>query len=570
MLNRWHARVRSFFFAPSDARPLALFRIFLGVMMLVEAVMIYPALSDLYGPRGFLDATLMRAVSGRNLPSYAELVEAAGISYLGLLRVVFLFRGASILFFIAGLYTRSATAALWLTQTLIMASGPLSSYGLDRYFHLFLFMLLFMPAGGAISLDARWRQKMAPPSWGPRLSLRLLQLALLITYLNAGVAKGFGHEWWSGDAIWRAVHLPEFRQRELWWMGDYPFVPRLLSHATLFLETFYIVGVWIPYVGAAWVLAIIGMHAGIVALMNLANFGIGMALFNVALFLYPQARGFTGRPGGRRLLVKTAGLLFPKFTAAYAQRIFRRTRRYPRPAWEAELAAEGEAFTMASGLQGLRFGSAGPAVLLLHGWGGRGTQLGFFVKPLLAAGFRVVTFDGPGHGASGGRETDLGEFARAVATMNEKEGPFHGVVAHSFGAVAAVLAAERGVPIERFVLLGAPSQLEGTFQKFGAELGLGHAAFRIFQREAEERAGVRAAETHVGLIGNRLGKPALLIHDANDDVVPYLEAEETAKRWAGARLFETRGLGHRRGLKDPRVIEATVEFLRGQSGGGRA
>jgi pimeloyl-ACP methyl ester carboxylesterase len=67
-----------------------------------------------------------------------------------------------------------------------------------------------------------------------------------------------------------------------------------------------------------------------------------------------------------------------------------------------------------------------------------------------------------------------------------------------------------------------------------------------------------------------LGKPALLIHDANDDVVPYSEAEETAQRWAGARLFETRGLGHRRGLKDPRVIEATVEFLRLDKAAGAA
>ena len=42
-----------------------------------------------------------------------------------------------------------------------------------------------------------------------------------------------------------------------------------------------------------------------------------------------------------------------------------------------------------------------PAVLLAHGWGGRGVQMQSFVAPLLASGYRVVWFDQPGHGDSG-------------------------------------------------------------------------------------------------------------------------------------------------------------------------
>src|SRR5687767_3554179 len=39
-----------------------------------------------------------------------------------------------------------------------------------------------------------------------------------------------------------------------------------------------------------------------------------------------------------------------------------------------------------------RFG-VGPAILLVHGWGGSGAQLARFVEPLLEAGFSVLTFD---------------------------------------------------------------------------------------------------------------------------------------------------------------------------------
>src|SRR5262249_40138903 len=43
----------------------------------------------------------------------------------------------------------------------------------------------------------------------------------------------------------------------------------------------------------------------------------------------------------------------------------------------------------------------GPAVYLLHGWGGDRTSWHRFVGPLTRAGFRAVTLDAPGHGDSG-------------------------------------------------------------------------------------------------------------------------------------------------------------------------
>ncbi|MDP9208640.1 MAG: alpha/beta hydrolase, partial [Actinomycetota bacterium] len=39
-------------------------------------------------------------------------------------------------------------------------------------------------------------------------------------------------------------------------------------------------------------------------------------------------------------------------------------------------------------------------VYLVHGWGGWRQQLDAFVEPLAGAGLRVVSFDGPSHGAS--------------------------------------------------------------------------------------------------------------------------------------------------------------------------
>jgi hypothetical protein len=270
-------------------RVLAYFRIALGLTMMVETIQIWDSLADLYGPYGFLEAALMNAVAGRSAPSYAAYFEQRGWSYPQLLSALFWLRWIFLATFTLGLFTRLSTFALWLLQTFILASGALSSYGLDRYFHMFTFLQIWMPAGRELSLD-RWRAALpAGPAPGARLSLRVLQFALLITYLNAGIAKAQGEEWWSGDAVWRVLHMPEFQRASFLWMADHAWLPKLLCWSTLFLETFYIVGVWVPRVGTLWVAAIVGMHLGIASFMNLVSFGIALALFNVILFAIPRS-----------------------------------------------------------------------------------------------------------------------------------------------------------------------------------------------------------------------------------------------------------------------------------------
>jgi hypothetical protein len=114
---------------------------------------------------------------------------------------------------------------------------------------------------------------------------------VLITYVDAGISKAAGEHWWTGDAVWRSLHLPEFHRADFLWMAAVPFVPKLLSWGTMFLEAFYIVGVWAPGVGALWTLGVVSMHLGIAAYLGLVNFGLTMAAINVALFLYPRWSG---------------------------------------------------------------------------------------------------------------------------------------------------------------------------------------------------------------------------------------------------------------------------------------
>ncbi|MGJ4748545.1 alpha/beta fold hydrolase, partial [Leptospira sp. SA-E8] len=83
----------------------------------------------------------------------------------------------------------------------------------------------------------------------------------------------------------------------------------------------------------------------------------------------------------------------------------------------------------------------GPAVLLAHGWGGYGAQLGSFVPVLQSAGFRVLMLDAPGHGEQNAvRQYRLDQYAQLLHDVILHAGNVHAVIGHSLGASAAALA----------------------------------------------------------------------------------------------------------------------------------
>ena len=85
-----------------------------------------------------------------------------------------------------------------------------------------------------------------------------------------------------------------------------------------------------------------------------------------------------------------------------------------------------------------------PAIVMSHGWGGRGAQFREFVQPLLDAGFQVWLFDHVSHGLRKGREAPITDFAKgvvAVVRAAQAEGvSIAGFVGHSLGCAGIGIA----------------------------------------------------------------------------------------------------------------------------------
>ncbi|WP_295813618.1 alpha/beta fold hydrolase [uncultured Nitratireductor sp.] len=209
----------------------------------------------------------------------------------------------------------------------------------------------------------------------------------------------------------------------------------------------------------------------------------------------------------------------------------------------------------------------GPAVLVLHGWRSRTEHMRVIVEALLKRGFRVVSLDLPGHGASGGRTLNIPKAVAAVNAVAQWFGPFDAMVGHSFGgavavnAIAGSVAGVPPVPARRLVSIAAPNALPDLFSRFGRFAGLGPASQKAFEGCVEKIAGA-PVNAFVGAQQLQdLEIPTLVVHAPEDKEVSASDARALAGSGAHVSLVWAPGFGHRRILADPGIAARVAAFV---------
>ena len=203
----------------------------------------------------------------------------------------------------------------------------------------------------------------------------------------------------------------------------------------------------------------------------------------------------------------------------------------------------------------------GPVVLLVHGWGEWAANLGAFIEPLKAAGYRVAGFDLPAHGDSSGNQTDALVNAAAIRDAVEFLGGAHAVIAHSMGAHGTTVALHQGLDVKAVALLAPAVRLYGV-EDFGRMFKLPQRAVRGLQTTIERRYGRSVwDDLSADVLALELDTPALIVHDSDDDQISASQGRALSDAWNGSRMVETEGLGHGRIIRDRAVIDLVVSFL---------
>lgn len=262
---------------------------------------------------------------------------------------------------------------------------------------------------------------------------------------------------------------------------------------------------------------------------------------------------------------RTLGRVAPRVVARMNQRVFATPRRFSPREWELSFEAMGRRERLPNGASVLRTGDGERVVLLMHGWEGRATQFAHFVPPLLAIGFSVIGIDAPAHGHGRGKNADPYLFAETLHAVAARFGGVYGAVGHSMGGGAIAIALASGLPASRAVTIASPSSLHDVLHRFASVMHMPHGVTTHFVERLRRQVSARG-HTTVDLpeLTRTVQAAGLVIHARDDKEVPFSDAERMADAWPNATLLPVDGVGHRRILRDPAVIDATVRFLADQ------
>ncbi|PSL46686.1 alpha/beta hydrolase family protein [Chitinophaga niastensis] len=210
-----------------------------------------------------------------------------------------------------------------------------------------------------------------------------------------------------------------------------------------------------------------------------------------------------------------------------------------------------------------KWGNTGPKVLLLHGWGGSPFDFKQLITTLLESGYQVVTYDGPAHGASGGKRTNLVQWMHVLEQVIKKEGPLHAIVGHSFGGLNAALTLSRkNVKVPRLVMLGialsAPVFFNDAFRLFRIHPVVMPQLLTLIHKRLKE--GLEELDLYRYI--NKIKADKIWIaYDTTDTLAPATDIIHFLEQYPAIESLKITGDGHFRIARHQAVLEGIMQFL---------
>lgn len=270
------------------------------------------------------------------------------------------------------------------------------------------------------------------------------------------------------------------------------------------------------------------------------------------------------------ILAKGIQILSSTLTAKLGAKLFVTPINFATPKRERVMleSAQKKSVTIASikkNIQVLSYGYSKKKVLLVHGWSGRSTQLYMIADKLLEKGYMVISFDGPAHGASSGKQTAMPEFLDTIEFLAKEFGPFEAAVGHSFGGMCLYNAVTDGLAIKTMVTIGSADKISDVILNFTQNLGV-RPSIAKKMKQLYDKQWQRDINRHSpSLKAKEITIPVLVVHDSYDGDVPVSCALNIRQNLQKGTLWVTQGLGHTKILRTPSVAERIVEFILHQS-----
>jgi pimeloyl-ACP methyl ester carboxylesterase len=268
-----------------------------------------------------------------------------------------------------------------------------------------------------------------------------------------------------------------------------------------------------------------------------------------------------------QILMKFVYFFSTKFSLFIASKLFTTPVSFPTPIREKAMEESAQKKTLNvpainKNIHILSYGFSDKKVLLAHGWAGRSTQLFMIANKLLENGFMVISFDGPAHGKSTGKTTNLVEYIETIKAISQKYGPFFAAVGHSFGSMALMNTQSKEKIFDKIVLVGSGDKVSDILLNFSRNLGLNKKFGYILIKYLEKKWQLNINDFATHNAAKKVEIPVLIVHDINDGDVNVSCAINIRQNIKNGKLLMTNGLGHTKILRNKNITHKIVEFIK--------
>jgi len=278
---------------------------------------------------------------------------------------------------------------------------------------------------------------------------------------------------------------------------------------------------------------------------------------NKHVFSIPKSILFTG---------KALQFIAPKLAARFAFKLFVTPFKFKRPNRESSMYQDAVKKMLLipklnKHIQVYRYGTSDKKILLIHGWAGRGTQLFKIAENLREKGYETISFDATAHGDSEGKTSAMPEFIASMFEIEKEFGPFDHAIGHSLGGMALLNTVKDGMQFKNIVIVGSGNSITGICNQFVHRLGLKQKVADLLKNRLDWVLGQDSEVLSGYVAAQSVNIPTFVLHDMNDDDVPVSCAYEIRQNLVNSKIKITEGLGHRRILTNPEVIDEMISFF---------
>lgn len=306
-LNILYTNIENFFFKQDKQTEfLSFFRVAVGTVILLQFTAVLPDFDKLFSSSSIIPQDIMSVFTPDWLITFSKIVSFLQTFGIEESTTIAITKGSFItlcVFIIIGFYSRISALLLLILQIALLKGSSFFAYGADFFTSMSLFYLILFPADQHFSMrNFIFGRKPGDSNFTP--VKRLFQIHISMAYFFSGLDKALGFNWWNGESIWKAIHLP-YSNRDLnidfSWLAEHAYILSFVGWSTIIVEMCYPFFIWYKPTQKTWLYLTVSMHIGIALVLNLYYFSAIMIVWNITNFYFEQPAKKTASSSKKKL-----------------------------------------------------------------------------------------------------------------------------------------------------------------------------------------------------------------------------------------------------------------------------